>query len=44
MPSQVLALSIFKEFSLPTLPPHDTLQGLCKLSRAFVSYWGEEHG
>jgi hypothetical protein len=34
MPSQVLALSIFKEFSFA--PVEDTLEGLCMLSRAFT--------
>lgn len=41
MPSQVLVLRIFKELSFA--PVEDTLEGLCMLSRALVSHWGEKN-
>lgn len=41
MPSQVLVLRIFKELSFA--PVEDTLEGLCMLNRALVSYRGEEN-
>lgn len=40
MPRLVLALSISEEFGFA--PMEDTLEGLCMLSRAFTSHWGDE--